>query len=82
MTDRGTSLNNKNDQTQAIYPQVDMQALEENIGSKLQSEVDSAMKTVETRVQGAVLSAIKFRESKSRIDYDIGQSVFRAKPRR
>ena len=33
-------------------PQVDMHALEENIVSKVLSEVDNVMTTVKTRVQG------------------------------
>ena len=58
-TRRGNSLNNTNDTTQANYPQVDMHTLEKNIVTKVRSEVDSVMTTVETRVQDAVLTAIE-----------------------
>ena len=59
LTRRDNSLYNTNDTTQANYPQVDMHTLEKNIVTKVRSEVDSVMTTVETRVQDAVLTAIK-----------------------
>ena len=58
MANRGVSVNNTNDATQANYPQVDLHTLEENIVSKVHNEVDSVMTTFETRVQDAVLTAI------------------------
>ena len=50
MANKSVSLDNTNDTTQANYPQLDMQTLEENIVSKVLSKVDSVMTTVETRV--------------------------------
>ena len=54
VTYRGTSSDNTNNVTQVNYPQVDMHTLEENIVSKVRSEVDNVMTTVKTRVQDAV----------------------------
>ena len=50
MTYRCTSSDNTSSPTQINYPQVDMHKLEENIVSKVRSEVDNVMTTVETRV--------------------------------
>ena len=57
--DKGISLDDINNNTQANYPEVDMHTLEENIGSKVRIEVDGVMTTVETKVQDAVLTAIE-----------------------
>ena len=54
---RGTSTDSTNNLTQVNYPQVDMLTLEENIVSKVRSEVDNVMTSVETRAQDAVLTA-------------------------
>ena len=56
---RGTSSDNSSNPGQINYPQVDVHTLEENFVSKVQSEVDNVMKSVETRVQDAVLTAIE-----------------------
>ena len=45
-------------QLRFFCPQVDVQTLEENIVHKVRSELDNEMKSVETRVQDAVLTAI------------------------
>ena len=50
LTYRGISLDNRNDATTALYPQVEMHTFEENIVSKVWIEVDSVMTMVETRV--------------------------------
>ena len=57
--DRNTSLDNRKDANQVNNSQVDMPTLEENIVSKVLSEVDSVMTRVETRVQDAVMVAIE-----------------------
>ena len=57
--DGDTCLNEANDPTQVNSSQVDMHTPEKNIVSKVRIEVDSVMTTVETRVQFAVLTAIK-----------------------
>ena len=57
--DKGTSSNNITGPIQVNSPRVDMHTREENIFSKVRSEVDNAMITVETRVQDAVLTAIQ-----------------------
>ena len=59
VTDRDTSLNDTNDPTPVKSSQVDIHTLEKNIVGKVPSEVDSVMITVETRVQEALLTAIK-----------------------
>ena len=59
MTSRGNILNNTNDTTQVNYPQVDMHILEKNIVSKVRSEVDNVMTTLETTVQDTILTAIE-----------------------
>ena len=56
---RGSSSNNGSNPTQINYPQVDVHTLGENIVSKVQSEVDILTISVETRVQGAVLTGIE-----------------------
>ena len=56
---RGTSSNNANNPTQNNSPQVLVHTLEENIVSKVRSEVDNVMTSVETRVQDALLTAIE-----------------------
>ena len=58
MTYRGTSSDSTSNPTQIIYPQVDVHTLEENIVSKVRSEVDNVMTTIKTRVQDPVLPAI------------------------
>ena len=59
MTYRGTSSDNSSKPTQLNCPPVDVHTLQANIVSKVRSEVDSVMTTVETRVQDAVLTAIE-----------------------
>ena len=59
MVDRGISSNHMNGLIEVKSPQVHMYTLEENIVSKVRSESDSVMATVETRVQHAVLTAIQ-----------------------
>ena len=59
VTHRGTSSDNTNNVTQVNYPQVDMNTVEDNFVSKVRSEVDNVLTTVETRVQDAVLTAIE-----------------------
>ena len=57
MADRGIPSNNMKGPVQVKSPQLDMYTLEENIVSKVRSEVNSVMMTVETRVQDAVQTA-------------------------
>ena len=57
--DRNPCLNNTKDPNQVNKSQVDMHTLEENIVSKVGSEMDRVMTTVETRVQDAVMTAIE-----------------------
>ena len=59
MAHRDISLDNTKNTTQTNYPQENMHTLEENIVSKVPSEVDGVMTTVETKVQDAVLTAIE-----------------------
>ena len=61
--DGDTSLNTTNNPTQGNGSQVYMHTLEKNIVSKILSEVDSGMATIETRVQDAVLTAIETGDS-------------------
>ena len=56
---RGTSSDNASNLAQINYPQVDVLTLEENIVSKVRSEEDNVMTSVETRVQDVVLTAIE-----------------------
>ena len=56
---RGTSSANVSNATQVNYPQVDVHTLDENIVSKIRSEVDNVLTSVETGVQDAVLTAIE-----------------------
>ena len=56
---RGTSSDNISNPTQVNYPQVDVHTFEENIVSKVRSEVDNVMTSVKTRVQDAVFTAIE-----------------------
>ena len=56
---RGTSSDNANNPAQINYPQVDVHTLEEKNVSKMRSEVDNVMISVETRVEDAVLTAIE-----------------------
>ena len=56
---RGTSSDNVSNPTQANYPQVDVHTLEENVVSKVRSEMDNVLTSVKTRVQDAVLTARK-----------------------
>ena len=56
---RGTSWDNISNPTQVNYPQVVMHTLEENIVSKVGSEVDNVLTSIEARVQDAVLTAIE-----------------------
>ena len=58
MAYRGTSSDNTNNATQVNYPHVDKHTHEENIVSKVRSEVDYVITSVETRVQDMVLTAI------------------------
>ena len=58
-TGEGTSSNNITGQIQVNSPQVDMHTLEENIFCKVRIELDFVMTTVQTRVQDAILTAIK-----------------------
>ena len=51
-----TSSDNASDPAQITYPQVDVHTLEEIFVSKVRSEVDNVMTSVETRVQDAVLT--------------------------
>ena len=59
MVDGGIPSNNLNGPVQINSSPVDMYTLEENIVSKVRSEVDSVMTTVKTRVQDAVLTVIE-----------------------
>ena len=56
---RGTSSNKASNLAQINYSQANVHTLEENIVSKMQSEVDNVMTSVEIRVQDAVLTAIE-----------------------
>ena len=56
---RGTSSNSIKNPTQINHPQVDVHTLQENIVSKVRSEVDIVMTSVETRVKDAVLTAME-----------------------
>ena len=55
----GTSPDNANNPAQNICSQVDIHPPEENNVSKVRSEVDNVMTSVETTVQDAVLIAIE-----------------------
>ena len=57
--DINISWNNMEGQIQVNSPQVDMHTPEENIVSKVRSDVDNVVTTVKTRVQDAVLTAIE-----------------------
>ena len=57
---RGTSPGNASELAQIKYPQVDVHTLEENIVSKVLSDVDIVMISVEISVQDAVWTAIEF----------------------
>ena len=57
--DEGVILNNTNNPTQVNGSQVDMHTLEKNIVNEVDSEVESVMKTFETRVQDAVLTEVE-----------------------
>ena len=54
---RGTSSPNVSNSAQVNYLQVDVLTLEKNIVSKIRSEVDDVLTSVETRAQDAVLTA-------------------------
>ena len=54
--DEGTSSNKITDLVQVNSPQVDMRTLEENIVSKVRSEMDNVMTSIETRVQNGYYS--------------------------
>ena len=54
-TCRGTSSDNADNPTETNCPQVGGHRLEENFVSKVRSEVDDVMTSVETTVQNAVL---------------------------
>ena len=60
VANKNSSLNDTNDPTQFTGSQVELHTLERNFVSKIPSEVDSVMTTVETRVQDAVLTAVEF----------------------
>ena len=55
----GTFQDNTSKPTQVNYPQVDMYKLEKNIVSKVKTEVDNVITSVEARIQDAVLTAIE-----------------------
>ena len=57
--DRNVILNRANNSTQIKGSQVDMHTLEKTIADRVQSEVDSVMITVKTRVQDAVMTVIE-----------------------
>ena len=59
MTSRSNIRNKTTDKTQTNSPEVRMHTLEKNFVSKMRSELDNVIRTVETRVQDAVLSAIQ-----------------------
>ena len=59
MVDIGSSSNIMRGPTQGKSPQVDIRTLRINIVGKVQSEADSVVRTVETRVQDAVLAALE-----------------------
>ena len=56
---KATSADNAGNPAQINYSQVDVHTLEENIVSKVRSEVDNMMTSGETKVQKAVLTAIE-----------------------
>ena len=60
MLRRGTSSDNASNPAQINYPQVDVHTVEENIASKVRSDLDCVMTSVETRVQDALLTAIEY----------------------
>ena len=59
MLGRGTSPDNASNPARINYPLVDVHILEKIIVSKVRSDVDNVMTSVETRVQDAVLTAIE-----------------------
>ena len=59
MVNIGSSSSNMKGPIQVNSSQVDMHTVEENFVSKVQSEVDNVMVTVEIRLQDAVLTAIE-----------------------
>ena len=56
---RGISSDNVGNRTRVNYPQKDVHTPEENFVSKVRSEVDIVITSVETRVQDAVLTEIE-----------------------
>ena len=56
---RSTSSDNVSNTTQVNNPQVGVHTLEKNSVSKVRSEVDSVLTSVETGVQDAILTAIE-----------------------
>ena len=46
---KGTSLDNASNPAQIIYPEADVHTLRENIVSKVRSEVDNVVTSVESR---------------------------------
>ena len=59
MTSGGKNLDNTNDATQGNYPYANVHTLEENIVSKVRSEVHSVMSAVDTKIQDAVMTAVE-----------------------
>ena len=59
MLRRGTSPDKASNPAQINYPQVDVHTLEEIIVSKVRSEVDNVMTSVEITVHDAVLTAVE-----------------------
>ena len=57
--EKNMTSNNANDPTQANSSQVDVHTLEKNIVGKVRSEVGNVMAMVQTRVQDAILTAMK-----------------------
>ena len=75
---RRNSSHNTSNLSQVSYSQVDVHTLEENFVSKVRSEVDHVITTVETRVQGAVLTAKEsFVTPRVGIGHEIAQCVLR-----
>ena len=75
---RGTSSDNTSNPTQVNYSQVDVHTLEENIVSKVRSEVDNVMTSVKTRVQDKVLTATENSVIRTGgIGHEVTQCAFR-----
>ena len=79
---KGTSSDNISNPTQVNYPQVDKLTIKEIVLSKVGSEVENMLTSVETRLQDEVLTALEnlvIPSSWSGIGYEVSQCAIRTK---